>query len=553
MKDVKNNPGQLKPLARKPGFLKSKLTAFVNTVAELAEPLYWTLLKFFHIKEGSRVHKLLVLIGEHYIVIFTVIVGYFLARGVLLYPARHIVVYSAVPVFLILAFANPLLAIILYLVFALGMLHRAIWNFPSMYMGTPLLLLALLGWGLSIFKGRAEKVQFVPDAANFPALGLWTMAMAHILWGRSHLYQGLIQATWVLAFFVCTHIVGKDKRKLFYLLCGFAGVYAFYVLKVLRMASYYGFSTIYTVTAEIPGRLADNNELAAALNIALPLFYALFLWEPRDKIKLFWLGVFVLDIAAIISASSRGGYITLAIVFLLVFFRMILVNKKKALPILFLTLFVIGGYGVFYEKLNNRLRSIMNWQHDQSALNRITSVVVGWEMLKAHPWGGVGMGKAYGVFMKYCPPTIVVPTGWGDEDYIIIHRPSRRLVLHNAYGQMAGETGVPGLTFFLLFLLIPLVQMRRLRKLLPRAEENNWVFPLSTALEIALISYIINATFLSNAQAGIIYVLVALTTSLYYVAMGKDQPKSSRLNQVTVTWLLVLFGYWFLLTAGFRL
>lgn len=538
--------------SKKPNFFIRKLSAALNVFVEICEPLYWTVIKLFRPTYGTRTQKFLSFFTRNYVLLITVAVGYFLARALIIYPARHVLVFSALPVFFILAFTKPIFAMVLYLSFSLGMIHKAIWNFPKLYMGTPLLMIAVGGWLLSIATGKTKKVKFVQSGTHFPILTLWTLIYFQFLIGKSYLYHTIFLSSFFLVYFVCIHIVGDDKQKFLFLLYGLVAIYGFYAYKVIRMSAYYGFGTDYSVSAEIPGRLSDNNELASCLTMTMPIFYALFLCARKKWVRTILMLFFLLDIVAIIYTRSRAGYIALAVTFMLTFFKLVLGARKKTIPAVVLLLSIVTGYGVFHKKINERIEGIKNWKEDRSAKNRILSMATGLEMFKSQPLIGIGLGRAELNFAEYCPPTVVFPTGWGDDDYITIEGAKKNLVIHNAYAQMSGETGIVGITCFILFLAVPISNMHRLRRVVPKTAENEWMFYISYALEFSIIAYMVTALSLNNSLAGLVYTIIACTTSLWHIAVGKNQASNAKLNVFTVIWILSLFIYWLYWTIWFR-
>ncbi|MGD0777765.1 MAG: O-antigen ligase family protein [Candidatus Solibacter sp.] len=72
---------------------------------------------------------------------------------------------------------------------------------------------------------------------------------------------------------------------------------------------------------------------------------------------------------------------------------------------------------------------------------RVVCRRAGWEMIKAHPWFGLGPEQVKAQFLQYIPPDIPRPLPTG----AYMH-------LHNVYLQYAAERGVPALLAFLWFL-----------------------------------------------------------------------------------------------------
>jgi putative inorganic carbon (hco3(-)) transporter len=85
--------------------------------------------------------------------------------------------------------------------------------------------------------------------------------------------------------------------------------------------------------------------------------------------------------------------------------------------------------------VRERILSVIQ-PHDNldSNAHRAVTRVVGWEMVKAHPWFGLGPEQIGPQFAKYIPDRVrrPLPNGWYGH-------------LHNIYLQYAAERGIPGL------------------------------------------------------------------------------------------------------------
>lgn len=94
--------------------------------------------------------------------------------------------------------------------------------------------------------------------------------------------------------------------------------------------------------------------------------------------------------------------------------------------------------------VKNRVRSVIQPQSEMDAFSNAHRAItrrVGWEMIKAHPWFGVGPEQVGPQFESYLPPDIPrpLPRGWYGH-------------LHNIYLQYAAERGIPAAFCLLWFL-----------------------------------------------------------------------------------------------------
>jgi putative inorganic carbon (hco3(-)) transporter len=107
-----------------------------------------------------------------------------------------------------------------------------------------------------------------------------------------------------------------------------------------------------------------------------------------------------------------------------------------ALPVIALAAFLLAPSGV-----RERLLSLFR-PHGETDSNRFRTVTLltGWEMIKAHPWFGVGPEEIRRNFDRYVPASIQRPLPVGFYGH-----------LHNIYVQYAAERGIPALLFLLWF------------------------------------------------------------------------------------------------------
>src|SRR5215471_17549205 len=100
-----------------------------------------------------------------------------------------------------------------------------------------------------------------------------------------------------------------------------------------------------------------------------------------------------------------------------------------ALPVLAIVVAAVPG------TLHERIVSVAKPHGDlDSNSHRAVCRIVGWQMIKAHPWLGLGPEQVGKQFDRYVPASVSrpLPNGWYGH-------------LHNIYLQYAAERGIPGL------------------------------------------------------------------------------------------------------------
>jgi O-antigen ligase len=163
---------------------------------------------------------------------------------------------------------------------------------------------------------------------------------------------------------------------------------------------------------------------------------ALVFFGGKDRLKPWIVAALGLVIASLIAGSTRSIWLGTAIggVYLIWMWKRWWV---LALPVLAALILVLNPF-----ELGERIRSIYA-PHGDTDSNEFRSVCrrTGWEMIKAHPFFGLGPEQVKAQFDKYVPADIPrpLPSGWYGH-------------LHNIYYHYAAERGIPTMLALMWFL-----------------------------------------------------------------------------------------------------
>jgi probable O-glycosylation ligase (exosortase A-associated) len=559
-------PAKIAPRSDLKDKLKDMLSKPVNSLLDLTESIYLFLLHPYRLELGNILARVVEAVRKRGFLLVIIIFGYLLAQGVFAFSPRHIVVYVLLPICVTLVAMKPIYGLMLYLILSISALQAFIWNFPAtifgvtLFLTTPILFATMLSWLIEMTK-KKERIKGIYDSNNLLIVGFWGFLTLSFLFTDSNYFvpgglsfkhlvgDYLPYANWIVLFFTIIYVVGDDKKRFFYLLYTVAGIYGYFAIKVMRWAAYFGFGTEHPVTAGLRGgQLSDNNELAACLVMALPIFYALFLCQKTKPKKAIFLLTFIVGVVAVIYTRSRGGLLGLLILSVPLFFKLMFsTTRNKVIPVILAAVLVTAGYGLFHEKIERRIESIENWREDASAQNRIVSVIVAWNMMKDSPILGQG-GISDAKFKRFLPDEMVIRAGFDEDDIVVLRHPGKSYVIHNAYASLGGQYGVPALIFFIWLIFHSMGKLRRLRKQVPLNAETEWIHYVSHALELSILGYAVTALFLNNPHQGFIYVVYGLTSSLCYIAL---KPTRKHNFAVSLT-ALILFGCWLYFTVWYR-
>ncbi|MBN1781754.1 O-antigen ligase family protein [bacterium] len=189
------------------------------------------------------------------------------------------------------------------------------------------------------------------------------------------------------------------------------------------------------------GTLGGSNALAWYLDFLLPLILALILRKSRPAIRISLIAVFITGLAALILTLSRGGWLGFLIGASLVasfHFRHIPPLRRLYLSILFILCIALSG--LFLFKIDNPIRTRLMANDRGSALVRIPLMHVALRMIRHSPVLGNGVNNY----------TLVHQNFDDTPEQVSIYFP---YPVHNMYLQTAAEIGLPGLAFFIWFLI----------------------------------------------------------------------------------------------------
>jgi probable O-glycosylation ligase (exosortase A-associated) len=230
----------------------------------------------------------------------------------------------------------------------------------------------------------------------------------------------------------------------------------------------------------------DNNDLALALNMTLPLLLYLSKDEPRKWLKWVLHTCFVMSIVAIIFTYSRGGFLTLLAVGAVLLIK----ARYKVLAGIMIIVAVFALSFIVTEKWTGRMDTINTYQQDGSAMGRLHAWKMAWNIAVARPLvgGGFETWKFGGAYAE---------TPHGVRDF------------HSNYFEMLGEHGFIGLAMYLMLLVYSLSTLTFLKWRIRQDPDLQWARHYPDMLQVAIMAYALGGAFLGRAYFDLFYHLVA--------------------------------------------
>ncbi|MCG5528010.1 MULTISPECIES: putative O-glycosylation ligase, exosortase A system-associated [Halorhodospira] len=214
-------------------------------------------------------------------------------------------------------------------------------------------------------------------------------------------------------------------------------------------------------------------------------------WLGRALYGGFWLhGI------AIIGTFSRGAWVGMAIVGLLIFLRL----RYKGL-LVGAAVLAIGVVGVTVpDRIQHEWETLVHWEEDASAGGRLDAWEVSWNIAMDAPLTGSGFGTMqlpYDLWNSYREGP-----------------PRSRLAEHSIYFQVLGNLGFLGLFLYLSLIGFVLASLWRIFRQARKAPETQWISEWSWGVAVGLIGFLVSGAFLSLAYFTLFFCMLALAIVL---------------------------------------
>ena len=255
------------------------------------------------------------------------------------------------------------------------------------------------------------------------------------------------------------------------------------------------------------GFFADNNTLGLALCMALPLLLYLAREEERRWLKRILQLTFALSIIAIPFTYSRGAFLGLAIVIVVLIWRSPW-RMRFATAIL---LTVLIGAPLAPERLWERIGSITKQDtaetRDNSTAMRLAAWEASWNIAVKNPLTGVGFRALWNhdIWFLY----------YGDHPFGLPDS-------HSLYFEVLSEHGLLGFALYLGALISSLLTLRRLRRRWHNDPQHGYISRYAEMTQLSLYPFLVAGAFIGVAYFDLYFLLLGTTTMLYSLSRAAE-------------------------------
>ena len=259
----------------------------------------------------------------------------------------------------------------------------------------------------------------------------------------------------------------------------------------------------YRVEVDFGGMFGNPNDMALHLVMFAPIAFAIALGAKSRIVSIIFYGAAAVMILGNFVTQSRGGFLGLVTVALVLIWKL---GKGRRLKVLlvssFLTILFLslapGNYG-----------------------NRMISIFVP----SMDPVGSADQRR--NLLEQSLLVTLRNPAGIGMGNFRIVG--DRNLVTHNSYTQISTELGWLAFIAYLAFLISPLRKLAAVSRRLIVNRDHSWIYYLSIGLQASIAGYMVSSFFVSVAYQWYVYYPVAFAVCLRRIYRLESEKLESNL------------------------
>jgi probable O-glycosylation ligase (exosortase A-associated) len=254
--------------------------------------------------------------------------------------------------------------------------------------------------------------------------------------------------------------------------------------------------------------LADNNDLALALCLSLPLMNYLRLHSQQRYTRMTIVFAMAVTAIAVLGTYSRGGLVALGIMGVFLWWT----SSRKMLLTIASLVVLIPAFYFMPSDWTDRMATIQTANQDSSFQERVAAWIVSYHIALAHPitGGGFSATESPFVYRDYNDgqPMYAGTVGEGGRE-VMIGRAA-----HSIYFQILGGQGFGGLAIYLAMLFFTWRSLSKTRARCRGQPDLEWAADLSSMAQVSLLSFLVAGAALAMAYYDLVFLIVGIAIAL---------------------------------------
>ena len=406
---------------------------------------------------------------------------------------RDLLVVAIVVASLPVAVARPFAGVVVWTWLGFMNPHQLTWGFART-LELSLLVAGATLLGL-VFTDERRRVPLVRETYLLAAFWALTAVSSFFGYYQEDAWGAFRQFTKILLMLFVTIMLGQTRERLRVLLIVAALSIGFWGFKGGLWVLITGGEEGWALGPD-GSFIGDNNGLALALDMTLPLLFFLAL-EERGWLQRLLAATCALSAVTIPFTYSRGGFLGLVVVLAMSLAR----TRWKWAVLPAGAMAAMLAISFLPLRWIDRMGTITTYAEDGSAMSRLNAWRIGWGLALDNPFvgGGFVVFPHAEVWLKYVPEWNYGTTAFN---------------AHSIYFQVLGEHGFTGLGLFIALLACTLLSLRAIRRQARGLSDGAWLVNYASMVQISVAAFMVAGAFYNLAYFDLLYFFVAVTIIL---------------------------------------
>lgn len=266
--------------------------------------------------------------------------------------------------------------------------------------------------------------------------------------------------------------------------------------------------------------IAGNTNLGLALNMVLPFLFFLRREVTRRWLRHLLLAMFGFSAIATLITYSRGAFLGLVTVLLLLSLK----SRAKLVTLLLLAVCIPIITLMVPEMVVKRMETIQTYEEDISAMSRLQVWQLSYLLALDHPFLGGGFEPfSPDIYRQYLPNDLSKEAHLGTG-------------AHSIYFQVLAEHGFTGLILYVGLILSTMMSLRWIIRKSCKDRSMQSIYNYAQMIEVSLFGYLVSGIFLSMCYFDLFYHLVAIVVILKKLILVQEREAVQTRSAPDLTW-----------------